>query len=118
MTKQLLVKKIKDEKIKEGLKDRLVLGTINQIVNMFDIMVSNDEIVFPLEGIDNNTIETLILRYPRMFTFIKESEYLKQDTKDTLIERIEEIMEFLIKELRKEDVEYSNEKFLESIKWF
>ena len=115
---QLVVKKIENARISKFMENELTSKTVNQIVNLWDIKVDKDEIIYPKGKIDQPVIETLILRYPRMFTFIRESEFLKEETKELLIKRVEEIMGFLIKELRKEDIEYSNEKFLESIKWF
>lgn len=118
MTKALVVKKVENERINKFMENRLTSETVNQIINLWDIKLSKDELIYPKGGVDQPVIETLILRYPRMFTFIRESEFLKEETKTLLIKRVEEIMEFLIKELRKEDIEYCNEKFLESIKWF
>ena len=118
MKKQLVVRKIENKRISKFMENRLTAGTVNQIVNMWDIKVSSEELIFPQDEIDNNVIETLELRYPRMETFIQESEFLKTEAKELLIERVKEIMEWLIKELGKENIEYCNGKFLESIKWF
>ena len=118
MKKELAVRRIENERIRKFMENKLTEKTINQIINMWDIKLDKDELIYPKGEIDNNVIETLELRYPRMKYFINESEYLKAETKTLLIKRVEEIMEFLIKELRKEDIEYCNEKFLESIKWF
>ena len=118
MKKQIVVRKINNERISKFMENRLTSETVNQIINLWDIKLSKDELIYPKGGVDQPVIETLILRYPRMLSLIRESGYLKEETKTLLIKRINEIMEWLIKELRKEDVEYSNEKFLESIKWF
>ena len=118
MKKELVIRKICDKRIAKLMEKRLTAGTVNQIVNMWDIKVSHEEISFYKGEFDDFVIETLELRYPRMIQVIKESDLLKPETKTLLGKRVEEIMEFLIKELRKEDEEYDSDKFLESIKWF
>ena len=115
---QLVVRRIENERIRKFMENNLTEKTVNQIVNLWDIKVSKDEIIYPKGGVDRFVIETFELRFPRMIALIRESEHLKDETKELLIRRVTEIKDFLLKELRKEDVEYCNERFLESIKWF